>query len=70
MEVFRIRPTNFPTVRIAQLAALFNKSTDFIGLLIDTEDVQELFKYFKQPVSEYCKIITILVNLQSVRFLK
>ncbi|HPW67106.1 MAG TPA: DUF2851 family protein [Salinivirgaceae bacterium] len=52
-KFFRIRPTNFPTVRIAQLAALLNKSTDFIGLLIDTEDVREILKYFKQPVSEY-----------------
>ena len=52
-KFFRLRPANFPTIRIAELAALLNKSSDFIGLILDVKTVDQLHNCFRQPIGEY-----------------
>ena len=50
----RTRPSNFPTIRIAQFAALYLRTTHLFSTLIDTEDVDQLKTLFeKLPVQPY-----------------
>jgi len=48
----RLRPANFPAVRIAQLAALVNRSEHLFSLLIET-DIQKLASLFDVEASTY-----------------
>lgn len=52
-KFFRLRPANFPTIRLAQLSALLSRSVDFIGLIQGTKTVDQLHNYFLQPIGEY-----------------
>ncbi|MFM2269476.1 MAG: hypothetical protein RL757_2917 [Bacteroidota bacterium] len=49
----RLRPANFPTVRLAQLAALVMKSTNLFAQILEMESVETLRKMFDLQVSEY-----------------
>lgn len=52
-KFFRLRPANFPSTRIAQLSAMFATSVDFTGLIVDTHQIDKLYRYFSHEVSEY-----------------
>ncbi|EAR12479.1 hypothetical protein PI23P_07635 [Polaribacter irgensii 23-P] len=43
---FRMRPTNFPTIRIAQLVSLFYKYQSLFSQLITLQTVQEFYDFF------------------------
>jgi hypothetical protein len=49
----RLRPANFPTVRIAQLARLLHQSTRLLGKTIAAEQVKELENMFDLQLSSY-----------------
>ena len=49
----RMRPSGFPTIRIAQLATLIQHSTHLFSLIKETEDVQNIRKLFQVNTSEY-----------------
>jgi hypothetical protein len=49
----RMRPANFPTVRLAQLAAVLCHSKSFFTTLLETPALNEYEKLFKVPVSDY-----------------
>jgi hypothetical protein len=49
----RLRPANFPTVRIAQLAALFSKHTTLFSKILSCKTSQELVRLFQISQSEY-----------------
>ncbi len=50
---FRLRPANFPTVRLAQLAVFLHKTPFLRQSLIETEDVNSYFRMFKVQQTEY-----------------
>ncbi len=52
-KFFRLRPANFPTVRLAQFSALLAKNTDFMGLILDSPQVPQLRELFRLEVSDY-----------------
>lgn len=52
-KFMRLRPINFPTVRIAQLAMLIHHSTALFSHILDTEKPDELRKLFDVTASEY-----------------
>lgn len=52
-KFMRLRPVNFPTVRIAQLAALIYQSTALFSRIIETETIHELRKLFSVTASGY-----------------
>ena len=54
-KFFRMRPSNFPPQRIAQLASIIVQGADLIGLLLSANNLTELISYFKNPVSDYWK---------------
>lgn len=49
----RTRPPNFPTVRIAQLAALAHFEFPLLGRLVNLTDFKQLTKILTTPPSEY-----------------
>jgi hypothetical protein len=49
----RLRPANFPTVRIAQLAAVLNARPALFEALLTAASVAALEQFFRAPVSAY-----------------
>lgn len=52
-KFMRLRPINFPTIRIAQLAMLIHHSIALFSRILETEDLDELRKLFGVSASEY-----------------
>ena len=52
-KFMRLRPINFPTVRIAQLAMLIHHSSALFSRILEIEDLGELRKLFKVRASGY-----------------
>ncbi|MBA3704565.1 MAG: DUF2851 family protein [Bacteroidetes bacterium] len=52
-KFLRLRPVNFPTIRIAQFASLIFNSTHLFSKIIETEDCNDLKKLMNVGVSEY-----------------
>ncbi|MUP46401.1 DUF2851 family protein [Gramella sp. BOM4] len=52
-QFFRLRPDNFPTIRLAQLAALFSKRSSLFDALMDASNLKELSQIFELEISAY-----------------
>jgi hypothetical protein len=52
-KFLRLRPANFPTIRIAQFCALFCKNKDFFSKIIEAESIDQLIDLFDASTSEY-----------------
>ncbi|MFY9151384.1 MAG: DUF2851 family protein [Prolixibacteraceae bacterium] len=52
-KFMRLRPINFPTVRIAQLAMLIHHSSALFSRILETEKIDDLRKLFEVSASEY-----------------
>ncbi len=52
-KFLRLRPANFPTIRIAQLAALLNKHPNFFSQLLFIENLQDIQKALRTQQSSY-----------------
>ncbi len=50
---FRLRPSNFPTVRLAQLASLYYKNQNFFSDIIQTNTIEEVYELFKVATSDF-----------------
>lgn len=53
VEFFKHRPDNFPTIRLAQLAALYSKERNLFSKIISFNVISELYDLFKVEVSNY-----------------
>jgi hypothetical protein len=53
VHFFKLRPDNFPTIRLAQLAALFHKHHSIFQLLIATNSLNDFRDLFKVSASKY-----------------
>ncbi len=70
-KFLRLRPSNFPTIRIAQLAQLLHSSVHLTEEILKEEDIQTIIKKFEVQASGYwgCKrlgiesIQTLLINM-------
>jgi len=49
----RLRPSNFPTVRLAQLAALMSKEVKLLSQMLDAKDAKAIHRFFDVKASEY-----------------
>jgi len=49
----RLRPINFPTIRIAQMAMLIHNSSALFSRILETENLDELRELFDVSASEY-----------------
>ena len=52
-KFMRLRPVNFPTVRIAQLAALIHHSNGLFSRIMETKSIEELKSLFRVKASDY-----------------
>jgi hypothetical protein len=52
-KFMRLRPANFPTVRIAQLAALLYQQSHWFSALLAIEDIKTMQQFFKLQQSAY-----------------
>ncbi len=50
---FRMRPNNFPTIRIAQLVALFHKHQNLFSKLIAIDNLEEFYEIFTVVVNPF-----------------
>ena len=50
---FKLRPENFPTIRIAQLAMLYNKQQNLFSKIMDCNSIDEIYKLLDADVSIY-----------------
>ncbi|MET2984351.1 DUF2851 family protein [Aureibaculum conchae] len=55
VQFFRLRPNNFPTIRIAQLAALFSQKQNLFSKIIAVSNVKEYYEIFDISVSSFWK---------------
>lgn len=53
LQFFQLRPSNFPTIRLAQLAAWFFKNRDIIQALLTTKDMAFIYQSFDIEVGAY-----------------
>ncbi len=54
-KFLRIRPNNFPTIRIAQLSMLYHRQANIIGDILETKEMDKIRGLFALEVSEYWK---------------
>ena len=52
-KFLRLRPVNFPTIRLVQFANLLQRSDGLFSQVVACQDVQELMKLFSAGVSEF-----------------
>jgi hypothetical protein len=52
-KFLRMRPPNFPTVRIAQFAELIRSNCSLISLLLEMQELQTIATLFETPLNEY-----------------
>lgn len=54
-KFLRLRPVNFPTIRIAQFAVLIHKSSSLFSRILEIDKISDLEKLFDISTSEYWK---------------
>jgi hypothetical protein len=52
-KFLRLRPRNFPTIRLAQLAEIIKKQANLFSAFIEAENIQSLIKLLNVQVAEY-----------------
>ncbi|MBT8259930.1 MAG: DUF2851 family protein, partial [Bacteroidia bacterium] len=53
IQFFRLRPLNFPTIRLSQLATLYNKNQNLFSRIINANSVKVFYKIFNVKASNY-----------------
>lgn len=54
-QFFRMRPSNFPTIRIAQLSALYAKSRNLFTDLMESDKPEDFYQLFEIEVNDFWK---------------
>jgi len=52
-EFFKLRPPNFPTIRLSQFAHLYSKNHNLFDKAVNAKTIKELYKIFAIPSSDY-----------------
>jgi hypothetical protein len=52
-KFLRLRPSNFPTIRLAQFAMLIYNSSALLSQIIESETIDQITHFFKIETSEY-----------------
>ncbi|WP_347158246.1 DUF2851 family protein [Pontibacter chitinilyticus] len=52
-KFLRMRPANFPTVRLAQLAAMLHRHTALFACMLEAQSIKQYEALFRLPVSAY-----------------
>ena len=54
-QFFRMRPHNFPTIRIAQLAALYRKQENLFSKLMNADSIESIYDIFQIKINDFWK---------------
>ena len=52
-KFLRLRPSNFPTLRIAQFAQLIHTNNGLFSKILNADDIRQLAEHFKTSVSPF-----------------
>jgi len=52
-KYLRLRPSNFPTIRLSQFATLFHHNDGLFSAVLDSSNINELTNLFGVPASDY-----------------
>ncbi|HPF98000.1 MAG: DUF2851 family protein [Mangrovimonas sp.] len=55
VHFFKLRPPNFPTIRVAQLAAIYHQESDLFSKVVRLKTKEEAYELFNVEVSEFWK---------------
>ncbi len=53
LQFFRLRPSNFPTIRLSQLAMLYNKQNSLFSKIMNAKFIEELYKLFAVSTASF-----------------
>lgn len=53
LQFFRLRPSNFPTIRLSQLANLYHQHQNIFSKIIESDSVEAFYKLFKVVTSSF-----------------
>lgn len=53
VQFFRLRPNNFPTIRLSQLAMVYHSHQNLFSKIVETEDIKEFYGLFDLATSNY-----------------
>jgi hypothetical protein len=53
VQFFRLRPPNFPTIRLSQLAAVYHQSQNLFSQIIECHSLSEFYELFSVAASPY-----------------
>ena len=54
-KFLRLRPSNFPTVRIAQVIGLLSQQNHLFSIIINAKTLKELYQFFETELPDYWK---------------
>ena len=54
-QFFRLRPNNFPTIRLAQFSALYHQQQNLFSKLIEITEITDYYKLFEFSMTDYWK---------------
>jgi hypothetical protein len=55
VQFFRLRPSNFPTIRLSQLANVYHKEQQLFSKVISAENLKEIYSLFEVSTSPFWK---------------
>jgi len=55
LQFFRLRPPNFPTIRLSQLAALFTKEQSLFSKIIELKTTEDFYNLFEVETTKFWK---------------
>ena len=55
VQFFRLRPPNFPTIRLSQLASLYHEHQNLFSKVMMSNELEHFYNLFKVSTSEYWK---------------
>ena len=55
LQFFRLRPPNFPTIRLSQLASLYHMNQNLFSKIIETNKLNDFYSLFNVATSEFWK---------------
>lgn len=55
VKFFRLRPPNFPTIRLSQLANLYHQNQNLFSKVIEVDSVEKFYDFFKVSTSDFWK---------------
>ncbi|WP_372765995.1 DUF2851 family protein [Lutibacter sp.] len=53
IQFFRLRPNNFPTIRLSQLAKVYHRHQNLFSKIIETDNILEFYELFDEATSAY-----------------